>query len=235
MKQDFAKVVCIVDKSGSMNSLRSDTIGGFNSFIAVQRQRPGDATVTLVLFDHEYEVPFENVALPEFPELTEELYVPEGNTALLDAVGRTIVAVGAELAAMPEEERPAHVVFAIFTDGYENSSREYDNNTVAAMIKHQQDVYKWQFIFLGANIDAKAVASNLNIPRANAVSNEASAIGTQTAYAMASNSVAMARSGASAAIEPVTEEEVGEFANAANSGLQADPDKEFQKWAKKHP
>ena len=153
MRENSTEMVFVLDRSGSMSGLAADTIGGFNELIEKQKKIEGDAYVTTVLFDHEYEVLHDHVALGEVAPLTDKEYFARGSTALLDAVGRTIDSVGARLAAAPEEERPEHVVFVITTDGRENSSREYTAKQVREMVEHQQQKYSWQFVFLGANMD----------------------------------------------------------------------------------
>ena len=158
MRENLTEMVFVLDRSGSMSGLAADTIGGFNELIEKQKKIEGDAYVTTVLFDHEYEVLHDHVALGEVAPLTDKEYFARGSTALLDAVGRTINAVGARLGATPEEERPAHVVFVITTDGMENASREYTAKQVREMVEHQQQKYSWQFVFLGANMDAVSEA-----------------------------------------------------------------------------
>ena len=160
MRENLTEMVFVLDRSGSMSGLAADTIGGFNELIEKQKKIEGCAYVTTVLFDHEYEVLLDHVALEEVAPLTDKEYFARGSTALLDAVGRTIDAVGARLAATAEEERPEHVVFVITTDGMENSSREYTAQRVRGMIEHQQQKYSWQFVFLGANMDAVSEARN---------------------------------------------------------------------------
>lgn len=154
MKQGYAHIAIVLDRSGSMDAIRADTIGGFNAFIEEQKKVPGEATLTLTQFDHEYEVVKDFIVLADMPLLNEKTYVPRGMTALLDAIGRTIVTVGEKLDAMDEEGRPDKVIFVILTDGYENNSKEYKKAKIAEMVKHQTKTYDWQFVFLGANMDA---------------------------------------------------------------------------------
>ena len=151
MKTDYTDITLVVDRSGSMESMKEDAQGGINTFISEQATKPGECLVTLVQFDGEYEPVWSGVRAADCPRY--EL-VPRGNTALLDAVGRTIDATGARLAALPEEERPGLVIFVITTDGMENASRTYTRERVREMIAHQQNVYKWQFTFLAASADA---------------------------------------------------------------------------------
>ena len=185
MRENLTEMVFVLDRSGSMSGLAADTIGGFNELIEKQKKIEGDAYVTTVLFDHEYEVLHDHVALEEVAPLTDKEYFARGSTALLDAVGRTIDAVGARLAAAAEGERPAHVVFVITSDGMENSSREYTAKRVRGMIEHQQQKYSWQFVFLGANMDAVSEARNLGISAKYAADFTPSHSGVRKMYSMA--------------------------------------------------
>ena len=191
MRENLTEMVFVLDRSGSMSGLAADTIGGFNELIEKQKKIEGDAYVTTVLFDHEYEVLHDHVALEEVAPLTDREYFARGSTALLDAVGRTIDAVGARLAATAEEERPEHVVFVITTDGMENSSREYTAQRVRGMIEHQQQKYSWQFVFLGANMDAVSEARNLGISAKYAADFTPSHSGVRKMYSMALHDVVM--------------------------------------------
>ena len=188
MKDNLSDIICILDRSGSMESVRSDAIGGFNSFLADQKQQPGQAHFTLVLFNHEYFLVHDH-AQP----LDEHTYQPQGTTALLDAVGRTIDDVGNRLHNTPEAERPSKVIVAILTDGLENASKDYSRNRIAEMIKHQQEKYSWEFIFLAANQDAIATASEISIAAKDAVSFQASPDGVRHAHAMMSQEISRRR------------------------------------------
>lgn len=189
MRENSTEMVFVLDRSGSMSGLAADTIGGFNELIEKQKKIEGDAYVTTVLFDHEYEVLHDHVALGEVAPLTDKEYFARGSTALLDAVGRTIDSVGARLAAAPEEERPEHVVFVITTDGKENSSREYTAQRVREMVEHQQQKYSWQFVFLGANMDAVSEARNLGISAKYAADFTPTGRGVNRMYAKALDNV----------------------------------------------
>ncbi len=189
MRENSTEMVFVLDRSGSMSGLAADTIGGFNELIEKQKKIDGDAYVTTVLFDHEYEVLHDHVALGEVAPLTDKEYFARGSTALLDAVGRTIDSVGARLAAAPEEERPEHVVFVITTDGRENSSREYTAQRVREMVEHQQQKYSWQFVFLGANMDAVSEARNLGISAQYAADFTPTGRGVNRMYAKALDNV----------------------------------------------
>lgn len=163
MKKGFSELIFILDMSGSMGHLTKDTIGGFNAMIEKQKEVEGTANVTLVCFDDRYLKPYDNIPIEEVPQLTNDVYYPSGMTALYDAVGRTIDEVGKRLYDTPEEERPEKVIISITTDGHENSSQEYTFDRLKSMIKHQQDVYNWEFIFLGADITAVNHAIDLGI------------------------------------------------------------------------
>lgn len=171
MKEGLTEMVLVLDKSGSMGSTKKDVIGGLNTFIEEQKKVPGEATFTLVQFDSKMELKFLNKNIKDIPTLTEDDYKPNGTTALLESTIKTIDEVGARLAALKEEDRPEKVIFAIMTDGEENSSgAEFTKELLAEKIKHQTDVYKWTFLFLGANIDVFADAKSYNIPLANSMS-----------------------------------------------------------------
>ncbi len=170
MKNNYAEIAFVLDRSGSMNICRDAAIEGFNRFLKEQQQVEGLAKLTLVLFDDEYLVPVNALPVAEVVPLDEETYVPRGSTALLDAIGRTIKELGTRLAALPEPDRPAQVIVAILTDGEENSSHNYTWHQLAAAIKRQTEEYRWTFLFLGANQDAIATAAQMNIAAANAAS-----------------------------------------------------------------
>ena len=190
---DFTDISVVLDRSGSMEDVRDDTIGGFNTFLKDQKATPGMAALTLVQFDSEYEIVHAGKPIAEIPRLTKHTFVPRGSTALLDAIGRTINATGARLAAMPESERPGKVVFVILTDGQENASREFNLGMIHAMISHQSNVYKWQFLFLGANQDAIEAGGLMGVTAANAMTYAANAMGTPAAFRATSKRVARFR------------------------------------------
>jgi len=155
-------ITLVIDRSGSMAAIEEEAQSGINSFIRDQAKTQGRADLTLVQFDTEYEFVHRGVPIESVPEFSLE---PRGCTALLDAVGRAIKEVGERLCALPEEQRPGLVVFVIVTDGHENSSREYTRQQVRAMISHQRDVYKWQFVFLGVDDAAFDEAEAMGIDR----------------------------------------------------------------------
>lgn len=194
-KPNFSDITLVLDRSGSMESIASDTVGGVARFIEDQKKAPGTADLTLTLFDHEYTPVHKAVPLASVPPFTDKDFVPRGNTALLDAVGRSIVETGERIAALPEGDRPAAVVFVIVTDGLENSSREYSRAKVAEMIKHQQEVYSWTFLFLAANQDAIAAAGAINIPAAQAMSYAPTSDGIKGMFFASAGVVRSARSG----------------------------------------
>jgi hypothetical protein len=149
-------IAVLLDRSGSMEAVKDDTEGGFNAFIDSQRSEPGSAVVTLAQFDNVYEVVYANKPIAEVPRLALQ---PRASTALYDSLGRLITDVGAELAALPEHARPGTVIVVVFTDGHENSSTEWTHAAITAAIKRQETVYAWDFLFLGANMDAVAVGT----------------------------------------------------------------------------
>lgn len=154
-------IAVVLDRSGSMANIEQATVAGFNEFISVQKQAPGEATVTLVRFDDRYDIDYSFLPLQNVPIL--RTIEPRGWTALHDAIGRTIDEVGAQLARMPEHERPGRVVFVIITDGMENRSTRYKQHQIAEMTRRQTDQYGWQFVYLGANQDAVGTATGLGM------------------------------------------------------------------------
>jgi uncharacterized protein YegL len=162
MNTNLTDLTLVVDRSGSMVHTQKDAEGGIETLIAEQKKQAGDCVVSLVQFDGQYDPVYTGVAIKDVPQYS---LVPRGNTALRDAVGRTILETGKRLSDMPEDQRPGLVVIAIITDGEENASREFPISQVAEMIRHQQDVYSWKFTFIGANQDAFAVGSELGIDR----------------------------------------------------------------------
>lgn len=195
MKNGYSDITVVLDRSGSMACLVDEVIGAFNTFVDEQQQVAGQASFSLVQFDDRYEVYLDAVDLAKVGRLDRTTYVPRGMTALYDAVGRAIVATGTRLAALDEAERPDKVVFLIQTDGMENASHEYDAATLQAMIRHQQDKYAWEFVFLGANIDAGSVAEEIGIARDKALQYANNADGTRAAFAAVSDNLAGFRRG----------------------------------------
>jgi len=192
-KKDFTVVACILDRSGSMQGLENDVIGGYNTMLREQKLLPGKAKFTLVLFDDKYELVYDLVPLQNVPELTKEVYYTRGFTRLVDACCETIDSLGAQLDAMCEEERPEAVVIIINTDGQENDSQEYSSAQLAEKIKTQQDTYKWKFIFLGANQDAFATANQFHIQKGGTYNFAANSAGIRASYATSSTQIGRAR------------------------------------------
>ncbi|HMS40709.1 MAG TPA: vWA domain-containing protein [Pyrinomonadaceae bacterium] len=182
-------ITIILDRSGSMASVKDDTIGGFNNFLSEQQKIEGEAVLSLVQFDDQYETVYLDKDIRSADKLTDATFQPRGMTALFDAVGRTIISVGQRFAALSEAERPDKILLVIMTDGFENSSREFNAAKVGEMIKHQRDVYNWQFMFIGANQDAVLSAEAINIPAAAALTYAANVEGTRAAYNMMAKKV----------------------------------------------
>ena len=195
MKKDYTDIIVVLDRSGSMSMIREDTIGGFNTFLQEQKDVPGEATLTLAQFDDVYEVVHDNLVIGEVPELDTKTFVPRGMTALYDAVGKTINSVGERYEKMSEEERPEHVVFVILTDGDENASREFKNDSIKSLITEQTDKYNWNFVFLGANQDACLTAQGMGISRDASMTYVPGAIGVTNTFNSTSKNVTMVRNG----------------------------------------
>lgn len=196
MNKNLTEIVAILDRSGSMRGLQDDTIGGFNGFIDKQKEEAGEANLTVVLFDDQYEVLHEAVDIKKVRSLNSKDYYARGMTSLLDAVGKTITSVGGRLAGMNEEDRPHKVIFLITTDGDENNSQEYTADKIKEMVKLQEDTYKWEFIFLGANIDSFGDGAKMGYSGNNTANYSADAIGTSTLFRAINNRVGDARKGA---------------------------------------
>lgn len=197
MKKGLFDLVFIMDRSGSMDAIKNDAIGGFNKFIETQKALPGEAKFTLVLFDHEYLIEHNGVNLQSVKPLDNNSYVPRGMTALLDAVGRTITDVGNRLSNVSEDERPEKVVVAIMTDGEENASTDYNKDKINKMIGHQRDMYQWEFIFLAAGQDAIKAGASMGIPMQASINFAQTGDGVMRAMSTASNYMANTRSSTS--------------------------------------
>lgn len=193
MKKDLTELVFILDRSGSMSGLESDTIGGYNAMLEKQKRESGDAIITTVLFDDKYELLHDRISLRGVALITDKEYYVRGNTALLDAVGRTINKIGNVQKHTAEEEWAEYVMFVITTDGMENASREFNYEKVRKMIEHQKSKYGWEFIFLGANIDAIATAERFGISKDRATNYNADSEGTMLNYAVISETVSCLR------------------------------------------
>ena len=195
MKENLTELVFILDRSGSMSGLETDTIGGFNSMLEKQKKESGEAFVTTVLFDDKYEVLHDRYDIKGVNLLTEKEYYVRGSTALLDAIGITINNIGKALSDTNEEDRPGKVLFVIITDGMENSSREFSYEKVKKMVEHQKSKYSWDFIFLGANIDAIKTANSFGISADMATNFVSDSAGTQLNYKIVSEVVSSFRKG----------------------------------------
>ncbi|MGM0395912.1 MAG: vWA domain-containing protein [Bacillota bacterium] len=193
MKKDLTELVFILDRSGSMCGLESDTIGGFNSLLKKQQEEKGDALVTTVLFDDNYELLHDRINIKGIGPISSKEYYVRGTTALLDAVGRTIQKIVNVQRHTSKEEQAENVMFVIITDGMENASREFNYEKLKRMIDCQQEKYGWEFLFLGANIDAVETAERFGISRDRAANYNPDSEGTQLNYAVLSETVSMKR------------------------------------------
>ena len=181
MKNNITELVFILDRSGSMAGLESDTIGGFNSMIEKQKKQDGGCYVSTVLFDDESEVLHDRVKLGDIPKMTDNDYTVRGCTALIDAIGGAIHHIG-KLHKYFGESAPEHTMFVITTDGQENASHKYTSEQVKKMIERQKEKYGWEFLFIGANIDAVETAASFGIARNRAVNYRADEKGTRVLY-----------------------------------------------------
>ncbi len=193
---NLTELVFILDRSGSMNRLENDTIGGYNSFIEKQKKEAGDAVVTTVLFDDEYEIIHDNADINKIRPLTNKEYYARGMTALMDAVGKTINHVGNRHKYAVDAALPGKTMVIIITDGYENASREFTAEQIKSMITHQKERYGWEFLFMGANIDAVSTASEYGISEDRAVTYEADSEGTVMNFEAASVAASCVRANA---------------------------------------
>ena len=193
MKKNLTELVFILDKSGSMAGLEADTIGGFNGMIERQKKEPGEALVSTVLFSDASRVIHDRVNLQKVEPMTDRQYCVGGCTALIDAIGGAIHHIGNVHKYAREEDRPEHTIFVITTDGMENASRHYSADEVRAMVKHEQEKYGWEFLFLGANIDAVETAGRFGISEDRAVNFVNDAAGQALNYAEVSEAVRTVR------------------------------------------
>lgn len=189
MKKNLTEIVFILDRSGSMAGLEDDTIGGFNAFIAKQKKEEGEALISTVLFDDRSEVIYDRVDLRKIEPMTDKQYYVRGCTALLDALGGAIQHIGNVHKYAREEDRPEKTLFIITTDGMENASRRYDYDRVRKMVERQKEKYNWEFLFLGANMDAIETAGHFGISRDRAVNFVCDSEGTKLNYEVLSATV----------------------------------------------
>ena len=195
MRKDHTDITIVLDRSGSMDTIAKETIGGFNTFLEDQKKAQGTATLTLNQFDVRFEQPVPPTDIQMVKPLTSETFQPRGMTALLDAVGKSIAETGERLRKTAEELRPEKVIFVIMTDGMENASQEYTYEKVKQMIEHQTNIYSWQFMFIGANIDAAKVGGSIGIIPQSTIRYAHNPIGTQSAFASVSMNTMKFRSG----------------------------------------
>ena len=193
MKKNLTELVFILDKSGSMSGLEKDTIGGFNAMLDQQRKVDGECVITTVLFDNRYELLHDRIDIRAVQPITGKEYFVGGSTALLDAIGKTIHKIGAVQKNTAEEYRAEKVMFVIITDGEENASRCYSSMQIRQMIQRQKERYGWEFIFLGANIDAVETAGRFGIDADRAVDYVPDGEGTELNFRMMSETVATFR------------------------------------------
>lgn len=193
MKKNLTELVFILDKSGSMGGLESDTIGGYNSMLDKQREVDGECVITTVLFDNRYELIHDRIDIRAVKPITKKEYQVGGSTALLDAIGRTIHKIATVQKNTAAEYRAEKVLFVIITDGEENASRQYTAAEIKKKIQHEQERYGWEFIFLGANIDAVEVAGRFGINADRAVDYVPDSAGTELNYRVMSETVAKFR------------------------------------------
>ena len=193
MKKNLMELVFILDKSGSMSGLEKDTIGGFNSMLDQQRKVDGECVITTVLFDNRYELLHDRIDIRAVQPITGKEYFVGGSTALLDAIGKTIHKIGTVQKNTTEDYRAEKVMFVIITDGEENASRCYSSMQIRQMIQHQKERYGWEFIFLGANIDAVETAGRFGIDADRAVDYVPDGEGTELNFRIMSQTVATFR------------------------------------------
>ncbi len=189
MKNNLTELVFVIDKSGSMSGLEKDTIGGFNSMLEKQRKEDGEVSITTVLFDDKMQVLHDRADLAQIANLTVMDYQPGGCTALLDALGKTIKHINKVQKSLPEDECPEKTMFIITTDGQENSSHEYSYEKIKKMIKKKQEKKQWEFLFLGANMDAISAAADIGIKANRATNYCCDAVGTAVNYEALSKAV----------------------------------------------
>lgn len=193
MKKQLTEIVFILDRSGSMCGLEADTIGGFNSLIAKQKKEEGEALISTILFDDCTEVLHDRVPLDRIKPMTEEDYYVRGRTALMDALGKAIKHISTIHKYAREEDRPSKTIFIITTDGKENASRQYSSERVKKMVEERKSKYGWEFLFLGANIDAVETAGHFGISKDRAVNYHSDTEGTALNYEVLSDAICSVR------------------------------------------
>lgn len=190
---NYTHITVLLDESGSMERLADDTRGGFNSFLTEQKALDGKATISVYKFADTYKVLYSMQSIKKAKALNSANYAPVGNTALLDAMGKSISDLGKDLADLPEEKRPGKVLFLVITDGQENHSREWSKAKIAEAVKHQEAIYKWNFLYLGANVDAFHEAAGMGMRTSNSIGYKATSRGVHDAYLVMNASVGAVR------------------------------------------
>ena len=198
MRKNLTEIVFILDRSGSMGGLEADTIGGYNSMLSKQKKESGEAVISTVLFDDSIEVLHDRRNLSDVKKITDSEYFVRGCTALLDAVGSAIRHIGKVQKSLPEDERPEKTLFIITTDGLENASRKYSYEKVKKMVEKKKEKQHWEFVFMGANMDAIEVAGRFGVDKNRAVTYLCDAAGTKLNFDVMSRMVSCARSCSSA-------------------------------------
>lgn len=194
MKTNLTELAFILDRSGSMSGLEDDTIGGYNAMLKKQQKEPGEAVVTTVLFDDQYDLLHDRINIKGVRPITDKEYFVRGSTALLDAIGKTIHKIGNAQMNTSENLQADKVLFIITTDGMENASHEYTYEKIKALVERQKEKFGWEFIFLGANIDAVATAAKFGIHADRAANYHADGEGTELNYMAVSEAVSNFRS-----------------------------------------
>lgn len=193
MRKNLTEIVFILDRSGSMAGLEADTVGGFNSMIEKQKKAAGEAVISTVLFDDVSEVIHNRADIRSIKPMTDKDYSAGGSTALLDALGGAIHHIGNVHRYIGEDNIPEHTIFVITTDGHENASRRYDSDKVKRMIERQKERYGWEFLFLGANIDAVETAKKFGIDKNRAVNFRSDGVGTRLNYEVVEEAIRSVR------------------------------------------
>ena len=187
MKKGYTHIAVLLDRSGSMSSIKNDMIGGFNSFLDEQAKLDGECTISLAQFDDIYETVYDFVSIKEMPKLNDKNFVPRNSTALTDSFARFIKETGNKFVVMKEEDRPEKVLFVSITDGgqndiLKNTDKHYTSKELKELIEHQENKYNWQFTFIGANQDAFGIANSIGISTSNTMSYNSTSLGTQNMF-----------------------------------------------------
>jgi len=187
------EIVCVLDRSGSMEVMKEEAIGGFNAFLKEQKKVDGEANITVCLFDHDYNLLYDGLDLKDAKPLDSTTYVPRGTTALLDAIGRTVDAVQERIENLPSEEQPEKVIMAILTDGMENASKDYNNEKIRTMVESARKEKNWEVFYLAANQDAFETGAKMGMTQSCSFNYSSQAGGTSKAYGNMSRSITSSR------------------------------------------